>query len=127
MAAVDAPKGHNVILAALAELVREHPKIKVLSVGPVRDQIYFSRMQDRVRRWGLEGHFRFIGPTSAVHDFYRLSDAFLLPSLIEGFSLALLEAAFYGLPIIATRVGGAPDLLQGERFGILIDPAYEDI
>jgi len=127
VAAVDAPKGHNVILAALGELLGEHPEIKVLSVGPVRDQIYFHRIQDRVRRWGLEEHFRFIDFTSGIHEFYRLSDAFLLPSLIEGFSLALLEAAFYGLPIIATRVGGAPDLLQGERFGVLIEPAYDDI
>ena len=126
-AAIDAPKGQNVILAALKDLIPKHPEVKVLSVGPVRDEIYFKRISDRVRRWGLEKHFRFVGFTSEVHDFYRLSDAFLLPSLIEGYSLSLIEAGFYGLPIIATRVGGAPDFLEGEPFGLLIDPAYEEI
>ncbi len=126
-AAIDAPKGQNVILAALRNLIPKHPEVKVLSVGPVRDEIYFKRISDRVRRWGLEKHFRFVGFTPEVHDFYRLSDAFLLPSLIEGYSLSLIEAAFYGLPIIATRVGGAPDLLEGEPFGLLVDPAYKEI
>lgn len=126
-AAMDAPKGQNVILAALAALVREHPEVKVVSAGAVRDEIYFRRMSDRVRRWGLEKHFRFVGFTPHVHDLYRLSDAFLLPSLIEGYSLSMLEAAFYGLPIIATRVGGASDFLEGQPFGLLIDPPYDEI
>lgn len=127
VAAVDAPKGQNVILAALKDLIQEHPEVKVLSVGPVRDEIYRKRISDRVRRWGLEKHFRLVGFSPHVHEFYRLADAFLLPSLIEGYSLSLIEAAFYGLPIIATRVGGAPDFLEGEPFGLLIDPPYDEI
>jgi glycosyltransferase involved in cell wall biosynthesis len=52
---------------------------------------------------------------------FRNADVLVLPSYTEGFSLAILEAMFYGLPVVSTRVGGTPDIIKAEN-GILVDP-----
>jgi glycosyltransferase involved in cell wall biosynthesis len=53
---------------------------------------------------------------------FRAADVFVLPSLTEGFSLALLEAMFHGLAIVATRVGGTPDIVLEPDQGLLVEP-----
>lgn len=53
-------------------------------------------------------------------------DAFLLPSIKEGLPYVLLEAGFSGIPVIATRVGGIPELIQHDESGILIEPKHPD-
>lgn len=56
---------------------------------------------------------------------FRDADVFVLPSLTEGFSLALLEAMFHGLAVVATRVGGTPDVIAPDQ-GLLVDPEDTD-
>jgi len=58
-------------------------------------------------------------------DLFRSSDLFVLPSYTEGFSLALLEALFHGLPVVTTNVGGSPDIVKTAN-GILIEPGDVD-
>jgi glycosyltransferase involved in cell wall biosynthesis len=127
VAAVDGRKGHNALIAALARLVPRHPHVRVLSVGPVMDAAYQGEMESRIRRQGLEAHFRFLGFREDVVDLYRLADAFVLPSLFEGMSVALLEALYHGLPVIATRVGAAEALLGDGACGRLVPPPYADL
>ena len=58
-------------------------------------------------------------------ELFRDADVFVLPSLTEGFSLALLEAMFHGLAVVATRVGGTPDVIESDR-GVLVEPEDAD-
>ena len=64
-----------------------------------------------------------LGPTDNPTDIYRLSDVFVLPSLAEGMSNAMLEAMAHGLPVIATSVGAAPELVGREAAGLLVPPS----
>jgi glycosyltransferase involved in cell wall biosynthesis len=57
---------------------------------------------------------------------FRDADLFVLPSYTEGFSLALLEAMFHGLAVVATRVGGTPDVIADTEQGLLVEPGDED-
>ena len=61
-------------------------------------------------------------PPQALVDLYRAADAFVLSSLLEGFSTALLEAMATGLPIVATRVPGIVDQIEDGREGVLVSP-----
>jgi len=60
--------------------------------------------------------------TADIVSYYRAVDAFVLPSLVEGMSNALLEAMACGLACVATRVGAAEDMIDSGRTGLLIDP-----
>jgi glycosyltransferase involved in cell wall biosynthesis len=68
----------------------------------------------------------FFGMVDNVPEYLRAADFFILPSNTEGLSNALLEAMACGLPIIATSVGGAPDLITHEKNGWLVSPDNEE-
>jgi N-acetyl-alpha-D-glucosaminyl L-malate synthase BshA len=70
-------------------------------------------------RLGLRPHVRFIGKVENVADLLRGADLFLLPSETESFGLAALEAMACGLPVVATRVGGLPELVEDGESGAL--------
>lgn len=68
----------------------------------------------------------FLNQPDGVLSFYQSADIFILPSLAEGLSNALLEAQACGLPCIATRVGGNPDIIEDGENGLLIEPKSVD-
>jgi glycosyltransferase involved in cell wall biosynthesis len=70
---------------------------------------------------GVQGHVRFFGPRDDAEQFYQAADAFLLPSIYEGFSLACLEAAASGLPLLIPPISGAQEVV-GENEGGYIVP-----
>ena len=76
------------------------------------------------RRVGERLHL--LGLRNDVADLLASADAFVLPSLSEGLPLALLEAMFAGLPIIATRVGEVPAALADGAAGLLVEPGRPD-
>ena len=95
-------------------------------MGPTADPAYEARLGTMIRRLGLETSVVLAGHQEEVARFYAAADAFVLPSLLEGWSLALTEAAVCGLPLIATAVGGAADLI-GEVGGELVEPPFASI
>jgi len=126
-ASIDGRKNHHAMISALAELSRSHPEAKILCAGNIMDQAYFNRIKERVSELGLEKRILFPGFIEEKADLYRLADAFLMPSIVEGWSIAKTEALYFGLPVILTDVGGARDVLTEEWIGILVPNSFGSI
>jgi glycosyltransferase involved in cell wall biosynthesis len=117
-------KGPLVLVAALAALRREGAgaTVRMAGTGP-----QLLEVEARVRELNLGGACEFVGfytGTAGRSAFMRSLDVFVLPSLAEGTPNSVIEAMAHGLPVIATEVGGIPDLLCGDS-GILVPPGDE--
>ncbi len=87
---------------------------------------YFTRLRQVVKELNLQDRVIFHGYISdkaALAQFYQHADVFVLPSLVEGFGIVLLDAMSFSLPIVATRVGAIPELVEDGVNGILVPPA----
>ena len=113
-------KAYDVLLKAAAQATANRPDLHFVSVGqgPLA-----SEMKERCIRLGLgEDKFRFLGFRDDVHDLLAAADIFCLASRNEGLPVALMEAYALGLPVVATRVGGLPDVVEQGRSGMLVAP-----
>ena len=126
-ASIDGRKNHHAMISALSRLSKAHPEAKILCAGNVMDPAYFDGLKKRVAELGLEKNILFPGFIKEKADLYRLADAFLMPSLVEGWSIAKTEALYFGLPLILTDVGGARDVLKEEWIGILVPNSFGEI
>ena len=79
-------------------------------------------LQASIDAHGLASHFRLEGISNNVPDYLRAADLYLQPSRSEGLPLSLMEAASCGLPIVATRVGGIPEVVKDNENGLLVPP-----
>ena len=101
-------KGIDVLLKAWSEVIKERTDLRLSIVG---DGPLQAQMREMAQGLGVEPYVSFEGMMSNVEDFLREADLFVLPSRTEGMSNALLEAMSYGLPCVATNVGGNSELL----------------
>jgi glycosyltransferase involved in cell wall biosynthesis len=85
-------------------------------------------LKEAVLQKGLEGvvHFHPFADAATKLDAFSEADVFIYPSYSEGMPMAVIEAMACGLPIVATRVGGLPDLVHEGENGILVDPRCPD-
>lgn len=115
-------KGQIFLLEAFARL-RQSPGIgDNLGLLVVGDGRLLPALQNAAERLGIAETCRFPGNMSKLADVYRAVDIFVMPSLWEGLSLAMLEAMAAGLPMVATDVGGARDVLGDNQWGLLVPP-----
>jgi glycosyltransferase involved in cell wall biosynthesis len=77
-------------------------------------------------RVGISRHVQFLGHRQDVASILMATDVFVLPSHWEGMPNAIMEAMAFGLPIVATRVGGIPELLDDGRCGVIVEPRSPD-
>ncbi len=112
-------KGHHVLIKALAQLVLQHPHLHCAVIG---DGLGREELQLQVEQLGLNAHVTFVGTQHNIPEWLQALDIFVLPSLHEGFPMAIIEAMAAGRPIVATRVGGVGELIEHRREGLLIKP-----
>jgi glycosyltransferase involved in cell wall biosynthesis len=117
-------KGIRDLIAGFAAFAGEHPLARLLLVGSGDLE---ADLHAKVQALGISSQVEFIGAVdhAALPDLYRRADAFVLPSLNEGMSNSLLEAMASGLAIIATRTGGAAELVPSAG-GSLIEPGQPE-
>jgi acetyltransferase-like isoleucine patch superfamily enzyme/glycosyltransferase involved in cell wall biosynthesis len=120
-------KGHFVIAAAMERILRSRQDIKVLCVGNEVYAPHAKILREYLKERSLEKHVLTPGYYPNVEDPMRIADAFLLPSFIEGWSIAMNEAMFYGKPLILTDTGGAPEVIEHSDVGLLLPAEYEDL
>jgi len=119
---IDEHKGLKYLVKAFPQVLREYPDMKLILVGEdwgSKDEL--NRIATSV---GIQKQIIFTGKISQEYLLKAYSHAklFVLPSLVEAFGIVLLEAMAFCLPVVATRVGGIPDVIKHGRNGFLVKP-----
>jgi colanic acid/amylovoran biosynthesis glycosyltransferase len=110
-------KGIEYLVRAAAALRSEFPalRVEIAGSGPQRE-----KLEEAVVRVGLKEQVRFLGWIDNISSVLPRWDVFVMPSLEEGFPIAALDAMAAGLPVVATSVGGVPELLEDGKSGWLV-------
>ncbi len=116
-------KGHHLAIRAFADVVRTVPEARLLVVGSLADPAYLDELVRLVADLGLADRVEFhIGVSrDEVLAALRRARVFALHSQEESQGIALCEAMAVGLPIVATRVGGIPDVIGASGAGLLVE------
>ena len=96
--------------------------LKLIGSGSLENLV-----RDTVDKLGLRDCVEFLGLKSNVYPYLNEADIFLLPSLWEGMPISIIEAMGTGLPIVASNVGGIPDMIENNVSGLLVDAHKEKI
>ena len=113
-------KGHRYLLEALPAVKAQVPQLQVLLFGKGRE---LNALREQVRQLGLEDVVQFPGFVDDIKRLYPHVEVLVHPALMEGLGVALIEASYARVPVIATRVGGIPEIVRDRENGILIPPA----
>lgn len=116
-------KGHIYSIQAIKQLIQKFPSLVflILSEGEEREHL-----QALIKEKELEKNIMLVGHIDNASQYLKAFSIFLFPSLKEGLPYALMEAGFAGLPVIATTVGGIPEIVDDMKSGILIQPKKSD-
>ena len=120
-------KGVDVLIRALEILIREkgmEDTILHIAGNTEIDKKYFQEIKNYSNQAAIDQHIIFHGwmDNREIEELYLRADIFVFPSLMEGFGMALAEAASYGLPIVTTDAGAIPYLIKDGVNGILVPP-----
>jgi glycosyltransferase involved in cell wall biosynthesis len=119
-------KGHRYLIDAIAKIISWAPQLKlkvlIAGEGPVE-----GKLKTQIVKRGLEKCVTLIGQYSDVKPLFSIADLFVLPSLSEGSPNVLLESMAACVPIVATNVGGVPEIVDDGESATLVPPANADI
>lgn len=115
-------KNHEALVGAAAILKKRGTNVRIHCCG---DGPLLEEIRSRVQAAGLSGQIVFEGVCDDILERMAGADAFLLPSKWEGMPMTIIEAMGTGLPVIAARVGGVPDMVSDGESGLLIAPTAE--
>jgi glycosyltransferase involved in cell wall biosynthesis len=119
VARLDPIKGHTDLITAFPKILQAVPTARLVFIG---DGPAASDLRHQVHEVGLAEHVHFLGSRRDIPRLLRAFDVFVLPSHQEGLGLAIIEAMAAGLPVVATRVGGIPEVVVEEETGLLVEP-----
>ena len=117
-------KNHKGLIEAFALFHKKYPNSELQLIG---DRGNREEIEAFVREKGLTQSIKFLGEQKNVYGYLQEADLFALPSLYEGVPMTLIEAMGTGLPIVATRVGGIPDMLTDGESAILTEVDVERV
>ncbi|HET7621717.1 MAG TPA: glycosyltransferase family 4 protein [Gemmatimonadaceae bacterium] len=113
-------KGINYLIDAFARLAGRYPRARLILVGKGPEE---ERLRRQCRELGIDGRVIFAGFQREVQRFVKLFDVSVVPSLEEGFGLVALESLALGVPVVASRLGGLPDVVTHGTTGLLVEAA----
>jgi glycosyltransferase involved in cell wall biosynthesis len=112
-------KGHRFLFAAVPEILARVPGVTFLLVGEGPHQ---AELEAEVQARGLGPVVRFLGRRNDIPELIKLATVVVLPSLAESFGFVLAEAMSLGTPVVATRIGGIPEVVSDGETGLLVPP-----
>jgi glycosyltransferase involved in cell wall biosynthesis len=113
-------KGQKVLLKAFAKVYEKYPESWLILAGAGRLE---SELKVLARDLDIHERVVFLGFRTDIPEIMRAYDGFVLPSIAEGLPGALLEAMATGIPVIASRVGGVPEILNSPGLGVMVSPS----
>lgn len=120
IASLEPRKGHRFFIEAASEIALVKPDVRFLIVG---DGAIGEDLKHMVETLNLSSKIKFLGYREEIFDILRYADIFVQPSVEEGFGISILEAMAMGKPIVASRVGGIPEIIKDGVCGFLVPPA----
>ncbi|RLD15755.1 hypothetical protein DRI50_03505 [candidate division KSB1 bacterium] len=114
-------KNQKLMIRALKELLPKFPTAHFVVIGDTPLDSRKENLQSLAKELNISEHVHFLGIKQDIPGYLNMFDLFVLPSLSEGCSNVLQEAMATGLPIVASNVGGNPELIQHEENGLLFD------
>lgn len=124
VAAFTQAKNHECSVETFAKLHQKYPNTRLMFAGTGDKMEAIKSMAEQL---GVADSIDFFGSVDNIADVLSKSDIFILPSTYEGMPISIIEAMASGLPVVASRVGGVPDMIDDGKDGILIDPTVDSL
>jgi glycosyltransferase involved in cell wall biosynthesis len=121
MSSDERAKGFDEIIELMPRLRELEPEIAYIAVGDGDDR---PRLQAKAQELGVTDRVLFVGRVSEAEkqDYYRLADAYVMPSIWEGFGFVVLEALACGLPVVASSADGTQEAVRNGELGSVVNP-----
>ena len=119
VAALTDHKGHRFLLEAWPQVIASHPRARLLLAG---DGELGDELRAQASALGIDSSVRFLGYVGDVTRLLAALDLFTMSSHLEGLCTSLMDAMAAGLPVVATSAGGIPEVVEGNRTGVLVAP-----
>ena len=116
-------KGFKYLISAYSKIHKDYPNSRLIIAGEGPER---NSLENLIKNLSLSDKVFLIGQSNDVPALMQCSNLMVLPSLKEAFGLVLLEAMQAGLPIIASKVGGIPEIISSPEKGLLIEPANKN-
>lgn len=117
------------LIKAIVRLYKEkklYEKDIFYFVGKIDDKKRYQEIVEILKKSNLEDKVKFLGERKNIKEILQISDYLVLPSLYEGFPNVVMEAMVMNTLVIATSVGGTPELIENKKTGLLIDEPKEE-
>lgn len=116
---LDFIKGPRYLVKAIPQILERHSETHFLFVGDGAER---RRLEENVQVLGLGDHARFVGSQTRISPYLSALDILVVPSLNEGMGRVIVQAGLCGIPVVASDVGGIPDLIEPMKTGVLVKP-----
>lgn len=118
-----ARKGHARLITVAPEICARHPDVHFcfFGQGPLRD-----RLEQDAKARRISGRIHFLGFREDMDRIFPCLDLLVHPATLEGLGVCLLEAAAAGVPVVASKAGGIPEVVRHGRNGLLVEPEKDD-
>jgi len=122
-------KFHILMVKAVEVLKKKYPNLRMLFVGNPLDRRTFDYISEEIKKRNLEDNIKIIDyvPKEKVLGLMKMSDCYVMPSIIEGWSIAVMEAMYCELPLILSDIGSARNVIKDSDIGIIINNPYENV
>lgn len=115
-------KGYETLIDCARELKNNNRHLKIVIAGdiPKQQEDHYRLLSRKIHEYGLDETVLFLGRIEEIRELLNISDVFVLSSITEGTPIAILEAMAMEIPVVATEVGGIPDIIRNGENGLLV-------